>query len=81
MKQRAQWIAVTALGIALFVVFSIALRIPVFQRFYLCLGFCFGLGFNITALRRFPVRIGFQFVFCRLGRIRITGGYHGNKHE
>lgn len=39
MKQRAQWIAVTALGIALFVVFSIALRIPVFQRFYLCLGY------------------------------------------
>lgn len=39
MKRRTQWIAVTALGIALFVVFSLVLRIPVFQRFYLCLGY------------------------------------------
>ena len=39
MKRRAQWIAVTALGIALFVVLSLVLRIPVFQRFYLCLGY------------------------------------------
>ena len=39
MKRRAHWVAVTALGIALFVVLSLALRIPVFQRFYLCLGY------------------------------------------
>ncbi len=39
MKKRTQWLTVTALGIALFVVFSLVLRIPVFGRFYLCLGY------------------------------------------
>ena len=39
MKKNTQWMTVTALGIALFVVFSLVLRIPVFGRFYLCLGY------------------------------------------
>ncbi len=39
MKNRTRWLTVTALGIALFVIFSLALRIPVFARFYLCLGY------------------------------------------
>ncbi len=39
MKNRTRWLTVTALGIALFVLFSLALRIPVFARFYLCLGY------------------------------------------
>ena len=39
MKKRTQWLTVTALGIALFVVLSLVLRIPVLGRFYLCLGY------------------------------------------
>ena len=39
MSNRTRWITVTAVGIALFVVLSLVLRVPVFGRFYLCLGY------------------------------------------
>lgn len=39
MKPTAQMICVTAVGIALFVVFSLCLQVPVFENYYLCLGY------------------------------------------
>lgn len=35
----AKKICVTAMGIALFVVFSLCLQVPVFENYYLCLGY------------------------------------------
>ena len=39
MKITTQKICVTAVGIALFVVFSLCLQVPVFENYYLCLGY------------------------------------------
>ena len=39
MKNRVQWICVTAVGIALFVALSLCLQVPVFENYYLCLGY------------------------------------------
>ena len=39
MKISTQKICVTAVGIALFVVFSLCLQVPVFENYYLCLGY------------------------------------------
>ena len=39
MKQNVLKICVTAAGIALFVVLSLCLQVPVFQNYYLCLGY------------------------------------------
>ena len=39
MKNRTQYICVTAVGIAMFVVFSLCLQVPVFENYYLCLGY------------------------------------------
>ena len=41
MKSYTRWITATAVGIALFTVFSLVLRIPVFAsgHFYICLGY------------------------------------------
>lgn len=39
MKASTQYICVTAVGIALFVVFSLCLQVPVFENYYLCLGY------------------------------------------
>lgn len=39
MKNRVKRLCVTAAGIALFVVFSLCLQVPVFENYYLCLGY------------------------------------------
>ena len=39
MKTNTQKLCVTALGIALFVVLSLCLQIPIFENYYLCLGY------------------------------------------
>ena len=39
MKTSTQKICVIAVGIALFVVFSLCLQVPVFENYYLCLGY------------------------------------------
>lgn len=39
MKISTQKICVTAVGIALFVAFSLCLQVPVFENYYLCLGY------------------------------------------
>lgn len=39
MKTSTQYICVTAVGIALFVTFSLCLQVPVFENYYLCLGY------------------------------------------
>ena len=39
MKNTARWIALIAVGIALFVVLSLCLQVPVFENYYLCLGY------------------------------------------
>ena len=36
---RIKWLCVTAIGIALFVVLSLCLQVPVFENYYLCLGY------------------------------------------
>ena len=38
-RRITRMIAVTGLGIALFVVLSLCLRVPVFENYYLCLGY------------------------------------------
>jgi uncharacterized membrane protein len=50
MKSTTKKITINALGIALFVAISLCLRVPVFQNYYLCLGYfvmtfyCYSLG-------------------------------------
>ena len=39
MKNKTQWICINGMGIALFVALSMCLRVPVFQNYYLCLGY------------------------------------------
>ena len=39
MKNTTKNICVTALGIALFVVLSLCLQVPIFENYYLCLGY------------------------------------------
>ena len=39
MSDRVRWISRTGLGIALFVVFTLCLQVPVFENYYLCLGY------------------------------------------
>lgn len=39
MKKQILWITQTALGITLFVVLSLCLQVPVFENYYLCLGY------------------------------------------
>ena len=39
MRKRTQWICVLAVGIALFVALSLCLQVPVFENYYLCLGY------------------------------------------
>ena len=36
---RIQWICITAFGIAMFVVLTLCLQVPVFENYYLCLGY------------------------------------------
>ena len=36
---RLKWICVTAIGTALFVVLTMCLQVPVFENYYLCLGY------------------------------------------
>ena len=50
MKKNLRILTATAIGIALFVVLSLCLQVPVFDNYYLCLGyvamavFCYSLG-------------------------------------
>ena len=50
MSEKTLRLCVTAMGIALFVVLSVCLQVPVFENYYLCLGylvmavFCFSFG-------------------------------------
>ena len=37
--KRIRWISATAVGIALFVVLTLCLQVPVFENYYLCLGY------------------------------------------
>ena len=37
--KRIRWISATAIGIALFVVLTMCLQVPVFENYYLCLGY------------------------------------------
>ena len=39
MKPALKNITVTSMGIALFIVLSLCLRVPVFENYYLCLGY------------------------------------------
>ncbi len=39
MSEKIRYICVTGLGIALFVVFTLCLQVPVFENYYLCLGY------------------------------------------
>ena len=39
MKTNTRMLCVTALGIALFVVLSLCLQVPVYDNYYLCLGY------------------------------------------
>ena len=39
MKNKTMWICHTAIGTALFVALAMCLRVPVFENFYLCLGY------------------------------------------
>lgn len=39
MSENIRWITRTALGVALFVVLSLCLQVPVFENYYLCLGY------------------------------------------
>ena len=67
-------ICITALGIALFVVFSLCLQVPVFENYYLCLGYvvlavyCYSFGMKKGVL------VGFLgvIVYCLL-----TSGLRG----
>ena len=55
MSVKTKKLALTAMGIALFVVFSLMLQVPVFENYYLCLGYavmavfcyCFGIWSGI----------------------------------
>ena len=38
-KKRIKWICATAIGTALFVVLTLCLQVPVFENYYLCLGY------------------------------------------
>ena len=52
MSDKVVWISRTGLGVALFVVLSLCLQVPVFENYYLCLGYlavavycyCFGIA-------------------------------------
>ena len=50
MSDKTKYISVTAIGIALFTVLSLCLQVPVFENYYLCLGylamavFCYSFG-------------------------------------
>ena len=39
MNQSTKKICITAIGISLFVVLSLCLQVPVFENYYLCLGY------------------------------------------
>lgn len=39
MSEKTKEISITGLGIALFVVFTLCLQVPVFENYYLCLGY------------------------------------------
>ena len=39
MSERTKWVCLTGVGIALFVVFTLCLQVPVFENYYLCLGY------------------------------------------
>lgn len=39
MKEKTKWISVTAVGVALFVALALCLQVPVFENYYLCLGY------------------------------------------
>ncbi len=38
-RNRLKWICATAIGTALFVVLTLCLQVPVFENYYLCLGY------------------------------------------
>ena len=39
MSAKTKWISLVAVGIAMFVVLSLCLQVPVFENYYLCLGY------------------------------------------
>nr|MBQ6242556.1 ECF transporter S component [Lachnospiraceae bacterium] len=74
MKTNLRLLTATAIGIALFVVLSLMLQVPVFQNYYLCLGYvamavyCYSFGaFSGTAVGALGV-----FLYCL-----ITSGMRG----
>ena len=73
-KSQIRWIALTAAGTALFVVLSLGLQVPVFENYYLCLGYvamavyCFSFGTLSGTLTGFLGVI----LYCV-----VTGGLRG----
>ena len=39
MKNKVRWVALTGVGTALFVAVTLCLQVPVFENYYLCLGY------------------------------------------
>ena len=39
MKSSTKQIALTGIGIALFVIFTLCLQVPIFENYYVCLGY------------------------------------------
>lgn len=74
MSDRVRWISRNGLGIALFVVFSLCLQVPVFENYYLCLGYvvaavyCFSFGIVDGTI----VSVIGVIIYCIL-----TGGLRG----
>ena len=74
MKKSIKFIALTGIGIALFVTFTLCLQVPVFENYYLCLGYivmavyCYSMG----AVSGTIAGCAGTFLYCVL-----TGGMRG----
>lgn len=74
MKKSIKFIALTGIGIALFVTFTLCLQVPVFENYYLCLGYivmavyCYSMG----AVSGTIVGCAGTFLYCV-----STGGMRG----
>ena len=74
MERKTRWICLNALGIALFVTLAMCLRVPVFENYYLCLGYVVmvvwaGLFGGVSAAMTGVLGV---VVYCM-----ITGGMRG----
>ena len=74
MNQKTLWICRNALGIALFVVLSLCIQVPVFQNYYLCLGYTV---LVVYAGLSGPVSAALTGTFGVILYCMITGGLRG----